>query len=142
MDLTVVFQGFYIANATYLMSTTFIKLALLLQYLRVFDRGTFHYRFSFGMAVFVALWGLSYSIIAWFPCSPVSAYWSLDPEANCWGFASQNPTTFHITFETHSALNMVLDLIILSIPVGLYFESGIQKKTIWGLSGMLFLGAM
>jgi hypothetical protein len=125
------------------MSTTFVKLALLLQYLRVFNRGSFSHRFAFCMAIFVALWGLSFTIVAWFPCSPdISAYWSLKSDVNCWGFASQDPKIFEMTFMTHTALNMVLDLIILSIPVSLYFQSGVPNKTRRGLTGLLFLGAV
>lgn len=127
---------------SYVLSTTFTKLALLLQYLRIFNRGSFFYRFSLVMATVVGLWGLAFTLVAWFPCSPISDYWSLDPNANCWGFASQDPKKFQITFQTHTAFNMVLDLIVLCIPVHLYYNSDMISKSRWGLLGVLLLGAV
>ena len=109
----------------------------------VFDHGTFARRFSLGMAIFVALWGTAFSIVAWFPCSPaISEYWSLKPDVNCWGFGSQDPVEFRATFTTHTALNMVLDLIVLSIPASLYLQRSSQSKMRWGLLGILFLGVL
>lgn len=134
-------QGFYIGNASYILSTTFIKLALLLQYLRVFDRG-FLFRFCISMAVCVAIWGVSFAVIALFPCNPVSGFWSGNSQANCWGFASQDADIFQATFMTHAALNMVFDLIILSIPVLLLFHINVQNKMRWGLLGVLTLGTL
>lgn len=136
-------QVFYVGNGSYMMSTALIKIALLLQYLRVFDRGSFAHRLSFGLLIFVSLWGLAFSIVAWFPCYPaISAYWSLKADVNCWGFASQDPVEFRATFTAHTAMNMVLDLLVLSIPASLCFRPVVQGKTRWGLSGVLLLGAV
>lgn len=94
------------------------------------------------MLIFVSLWGLAFIILVWFPCSPISQYWSLNPAANCWGFASQDPDDFYTSFKTHTAFNMVLDIIVLCIPVALYFQMDVQSKTRWGILGLLFLGTL
>ena len=135
-------QGFYIANGSYIISTSLVKLALLIQYLRVPMLGRYMRLFVIGLAIFTTLWSVAYAVIAWVPCYPISDYWSLNPAANCWAFASQDPHTFLMTFETHTALNMVLDLVILFVPAVLYFQHDFGEKTRWRFLGLLFLGTL
>ena len=135
-------QGFYIANGTYLLSTSLIKLALLLQYLRVPELGQKVHRFCYGLIIFVSLWSFAFVIIAWFPCAPIGDYWSMSPTANCWGFASADPDIFRITFTTHCAANMVLDLVILTVPAVLFFKKELSMRGRWGLIGILCIGAL
>ena len=133
-------KGFYITNASYMVATTCIKLALLLQYLRLFERGTFLHRTAVILTAFASIWGTAYTLLALFPCSPISDYWSLKPDAHCWAFASPNPKQFAATFETHAILNMLFDIVILILPIPLYFRAGTVGKTKRGLAGLAILG--
>lgn len=60
----------YIFGAAYNCSTALIKISLLLQYLRVFERGTWTYRGTQLLVTIISLWGFSFGFIAWFSCLP------------------------------------------------------------------------
>jgi len=122
-DLKLFLMHFYIINASYATSTALVKLALLLQYLRIFDRGTPIYRFTIGVTVFTALWGLSYSYLAWVPCQRPSTYWSLALDETCYGFGSMRVSQLVSTYESHTAINMALDFVLLAIPLRLFWSS-------------------
>ncbi|KAH8897804.1 hypothetical protein GQ53DRAFT_884653 [Thozetella sp. PMI_491] len=134
-------KAFYIPNATYAMSTAFIKLALLFQYLRIFERGTKVRFLTIFFIVVTSCWGFAYSFIAWVPCWPVTAYWdwSFDAVAR-WGFGSHDVGIFVGTYISHVAGNVVLDLIVFAIPVPLYFSSTSSKKSRWGICFLVVLG--
>ncbi|KAH9905423.1 hypothetical protein F4778DRAFT_707182 [Xylariomycetidae sp. FL2044] len=135
-------KAFYVANAAYVTSTTFIKEALLLQYLRVFDRGFFmHYLILF-FIVFTACWGLAYSFLAWVPCLPVNQFWIADPGARCYAYGSPSPEPFVLTYESHTAVNTVLDIIVLLIPLPLFFKEGTSFATKMRLVGLLSMGLL
>ncbi|KAL7621744.1 hypothetical protein AAE478_009071 [Parahypoxylon ruwenzoriense] len=133
-------QTFYIGNAAYVTSTALIKEALLLQYLRVFDRGVFTYCFVIPLIVFTALWGFAYSFLAWIPCMPVREFWGGEQSQNCYGYGSRYPGPFVATFQSHAAVNMALDVLVLIIPLPLFFKEGITRGTRLRLVGLLSMG--
>ncbi|XXH02161.1 hypothetical protein Hte_008529 [Hypoxylon texense] len=135
-------QTFYVANAAYVTSTALIKEALLLQYLRVFDRGVFIHRLLLGLIVFTALWGFAYSFLAWVPCVPVRDMWNLTQGEvlNCYGYGSQYARPFVATFTSHAAVNMALDTLVLAIPIPLFFKEGTTTGTRMRLVGLLSMG--
>ncbi|KAI0844263.1 hypothetical protein F5Y00DRAFT_249097 [Daldinia vernicosa] len=132
-------QTFYVANAAYVTSTTLIKEALLLQYLRVFDQSVFIRRFLIALVVFTALWGFSYSFLAWVPCVPVHDFWA-GGGPTCYGYGSQYPRSFAATFESHAAVNMVLDIIVLIIPLQLLLKEGSTANARVRLAALLSMG--
>ncbi len=68
-----------------------IKLSLLLQYLRIYERGRMRI-FCRAMIGIISIWGLVFSFMAWFPCFPVRAYWDWEiTEATCYAWGT---TTF------------------------------------------------
>ncbi|KAI1800222.1 hypothetical protein F4811DRAFT_47641 [Daldinia bambusicola] len=135
-------KTFYVGNATYVTSTALIKEALLLQYLRVFDRGTFIRRFVVALIVVTALWGFAYSFLAWVPCVPVHDYWSGKSDPHCYGYGAQSPALLAATFESHAAINMVLDIIVLSIPLPLLFKNGGSSSARVRLAALLSMGIL
>ncbi|KAI0839376.1 hypothetical protein F5Y06DRAFT_265285 [Hypoxylon sp. FL0890] len=132
-------QTFYVANASYVSSTALIKEALLLQYLRVFNRGIFVRRLLIALVVFTALWGLAYSFLAWAPCIPVQDFWN-NGGPMCYGYGSQYADPFVATFESHAAINMFLDTIVLIIPLPLFFKDGTTTCTRVRLVGLVSMG--
>ncbi|KAI1453230.1 hypothetical protein F4805DRAFT_444380 [Annulohypoxylon moriforme] len=123
------------------MSTTFIKISLLFQYLRVFQSG--HMRtICIAMMVVIGLWGAGYSLMAWVPCIPVNGYWNLEMEAKCYGFGSRNANEFYKSYLSHTAVNTVLDMIVFTIPIPLYFQRDTIRRTKLGLVGVVSTGAV
>ncbi|KAK7951984.1 uncharacterized protein PG986_007712 [Apiospora aurea] len=135
-------QTFYVANAAYCTSTAFIKLALLLQYLRVYPKGSLMHRACMATVGLTALWGLVYSFISWFPCFPVNHVWELKPDAKCYGYGSSRPSEFSATYESHTAINMILDVIVLIIPMPLLFKEGTGSAQRLRIGALLFMGNM
>ncbi|KAH6659913.1 hypothetical protein BKA67DRAFT_641088 [Truncatella angustata] len=133
---------FYLCNASYCTATTFIKGALLLQYLRVFPRSSVIWRFTLGTAIFTAVWGLAYSFIAWVPCFPVRSFWEAPADAKCYGYGSSIPSQFVGTYESHTAINMILDFIVLIIPLPLLWKEGTNLKQRMRVLGLLIMGSL
>ncbi|KAI0886434.1 uncharacterized protein GGS22DRAFT_199708 [Annulohypoxylon maeteangense] len=132
---------FYATNASYNMSTTFIKISLLFQYLRVFQSGHMRIMCIVMMAI-IGLWGAGYSLMAWVPCIPVSGYWNLEMEARCYGFGSRNANEFYKSYLSHTVVNTVLDMIVFTIPIPLYFQRDTIRRTKLGLAGVVSTGAV
>lgn len=90
--------------------------------------------------------------MAWVPCVPVSTYWNViyrvgdtDGDAEpmrCYAYGSQFVSVFKATYESHAAVNMALDLLVMALPIPLYFQIGTPLKTRMGLVGILIMGAL
>lgn len=121
-------------------STTFIKLSLLFQYLRVYQDWVSMRRFCILLIGLIAFWGSAFSFVAWVPCFPVHQYWDLtDTGRRCYGFGV---STDRITFIIHTSANMTFDLLVLAIPIPLYFEKTTMSRTRTGMIVLLFLGCL
>ena len=110
------------------MSTAFIKLSLLFQYLRIYETGWTR-KLCLGLIIFTSLWGLAFSIITWVPCYPVSGFWDFSVPSVRWGYASTSITELLATYETHMSLTVLLDLIIFCIPIPIYFRQETTANT-------------
>ncbi|CAK7204611.1 hypothetical protein SEUCBS139899_007369 [Sporothrix eucalyptigena] len=163
---------FYVGNASYVSSTAFMKLALLFQFLRVFKNGdstgsnnnlpgrTFLRHICQMLIVIVALWGVTFSFLAWVPCLPVNTYWDSVTDfvqsssggigtGTCYGFGISTDRT---TFIAHTAINMALDICVLAVPVPLYLGNTLAQsantvvtsrlRTRAGVIVLLFLGGL
>ncbi|KAI1333937.1 hypothetical protein F5Y15DRAFT_430164 [Xylariaceae sp. FL0016] len=139
----IVFQMFfYVALLTYTISTTLMKLCLLIQYLRVFEKNQLAVKICWAFIGISAAWGLAFTFIAAFPCFPISGFWNWLAPANCYGFGSKIPKEIAGTFAAHTATNVILDIVVLTIPLPIYF----RKCTLWkqrvGLGVMVLLGLL
>lgn len=141
-DLRIYLMNFYVANASYILATAFIKLALLLQYIRLFPHRQNLRRFCVGLIIFTSIWGAVYGFMAWVPCFPVHGYWDRDPNAVCYAFGNGLGKAFTITYETHTAINMVLDVLVLAIPIPLWFEKESTFRVKLGLLGLFSIGIL
>ncbi|KAK1991077.1 hypothetical protein LX36DRAFT_753808 [Colletotrichum falcatum] len=134
---------FYVCNGAYPMATALIKLALLFQYLRMFERGTKSRRITVVFIVITAAWGVAYSFLAWVPCIPVSAFWDLMSTAQArWAFGSRDPETFARSFESHVSINVALDLIVFAIPLPLFLKAGLRAKSRLNLFALFAMGVL
>ena len=129
---------FYIGAVTYPVALLTIKLALLFQYLRVFDTASRRRRFCKWFIVFTSVWGAFYLAPSWVPCHPLGNMWDFTkPPPRCWGFASPNlpeAVGFHIS---QSVTTTLIDLIIFILPLNLLLRPQTQRKSRVAL-GLLF----
>ncbi|KAI0476607.1 hypothetical protein GGR56DRAFT_694207 [Xylariaceae sp. FL0804] len=140
-DMEKYLKVFYVANASYNTSTALIKLSLLFQYLRLFERGWLRW-ICISLISSTALWGVTYCFMAWFPCFPVNHYWKLIPGNTCYAYASLDPDVFFATYSSHSTLNMALDIAVFVVPLPLFWRKNTQRRTKLGLIGLIVAGAM
>lgn len=128
------------------MSTAFVKLALLFQYLRCFDQDSPRLRLATIVAiVVVSLWGFAFTFIAFFPCFPVRAFWDLtipSDGAVRWGYCAHDTLVFVETYVGHAASNMFLDLLVFALPISLCLRSGVETRTRKALIAIFLLGTM
>lgn len=102
-------------------------------------------RLTIALIIVASLWGIAYSFLAWVPCVPVSGLWNTTEKAVRYAYGSQDIGVFVGTYISHAALNMALDLAVLSIPLttfGMWNDDGVDKKSRKALIGLYFLGAM
>ncbi|KAI1745304.1 hypothetical protein F4680DRAFT_98753 [Xylaria scruposa] len=134
-------KKFYVALLSYTLSTTLMKLCLLSQYLRLFADDHRARKVCWFFIVLSALWGIAFSTIAIVPCVPIASFWDWnDTNARCYGFGSRIPNEIGGTYAAHVSTNVILDLIVLAIPIPLYFQTFKQKKQRIGFSIMILLG--
>lgn len=93
------------------------------------------------LLVVIALWGLGFSIVGWFSCSPPSSYWERAPDAKCYGFGFSNRESFVAMFQAHSASNMFFDLAVFVTPLVLFRTPNLKWKSILALAGVFTFGA-
>jgi hypothetical protein len=127
--------------AIYVTNCCVIKVALLLQYLRIFKAG--HMRWiCIGLLVAVTLWGIAFSIIAWFPCFPVRGYWDRTVAANCYGFGLGDLDSFIATYKAQAATNMLFDISIFIAPMVLFRTPNLRSKNVLAMAGVFTFGAV
>jgi hypothetical protein len=123
-----------------MMQTTIVKISLLLQFLRIFKAGTMRWICIIEITV-VALWGLAFFIIGWFPCFPVRGAWERDIGATCYGFGLGDVQEFILMFKFHSASNMVLDFAVFLTPMVIFRSPNLKTKNVLGIIGVFGFGA-
>lgn len=142
-------QHIYITNIAYCASATFIKLAILFQYLRLFAEAAntttssqyrLARRITISLIVISSMWGIAFFLIAVFPCTPIAKDWNTQLEGTCFGWGSKVPDEFFAMFVGHSASNMVLDLLVLLTPVPFLSMLRIAGKSKAGLITLFTLG--
>ena len=120
----------YTANFGYPLSVIFIKVALLFQYLRIFQVGSKRRLTCKVLIGIVSIWGLIFCLFRWIPCIPLAAYWDMKlTDAKCWGYGSRNWNEFGTIFVSQAVSTCLLDFIDFFLPVRLYFTPGTQKET-------------
>jgi hypothetical protein len=144
-------QHIYTTNMAYCASATFIKLAILFQYLRLFAEtatttSSFQYhlarRLTFVLIAVSSAWGLAFFLLAVFPCNPIAKDWNTSLPGKCIGWGSKNPDHFYEMFAGHSASNMVLDMLVLLLPLPFLSMLRIAGKSKAGLITLFTLGCM
>lgn len=137
------YKSVWATNITYSSSTTFIKLAILFQYLRLFDfrsRGARHVTWT--MIAVVSLWGVIFFSLALFSCRPIEKNWNWKMPGKCVGWGTKDPGTFFPSWATHSASNMFIDILILVLPIPFLRALRIQGRERLALIGLFVVGTI
>jgi hypothetical protein len=131
----------WVSNAAYHTTTALIKISLLLQYLKLFRQGMLRH-ITIILLVTVAIWGIIFSFLAWFPCIPVTAMWAKVAKSTCYGFGDRSTSEVRVTLFTFAGTNMFFDVVIFAIPLTEYFRPGLRRKQVIAMTGLFFLGSM
>lgn len=122
----------FIGLFCYSIPLTLIKISILLFYRaifvgRLFDIGTYV------TGAFVIAWGIAVPLVSIFSCHPIGA-WHLTtrPAAIC-----INDRDF---FIGNSSLNILADVVILCLPMGMVWELQMSRKSKAAVSGMVLMG--
>ncbi|KAF1937794.1 hypothetical protein EJ02DRAFT_514971 [Clathrospora elynae] len=143
------FRHVYFTNIAYSASATFIKLAILFQYLRLFaeaalSTSTAQYRLARRLTWFLivlsTLWGLAFVLLALFPCNPIPKYWHPYLPGKCIGWGTKEPEELFAMFLGHALSNSLLDILILALPVPFLSMLRIAGKSRVGLITLFTLG--
>lgn len=62
--------------------------------------------------------------------------------ATRYAYGSIEVEPFVATYESHAAINMILDAVVLLVAVPMFFRPGTRRKSYWGLLGLFALGGM
>ncbi|KAI0479290.1 hypothetical protein GGR56DRAFT_673221 [Xylariaceae sp. FL0804] len=141
-DMMEVQKDFYVALLTWTFSTALMKICLLLQYLRLFKPGTRTRTGCWFLVILTCLWGTAFAFCALFPCFPIQGFWNVAIQSKCYGFGSKISREIAATYITHTSTNMILDLVVLAVPLPLYFYKATQLKQRLALGAMVALGLL
>lgn len=110
----------------------------------MFEKRSKIYYLIIGLIVVVSIWGLTYTALLAFACSPVQKFWEWNRPGTCFGFGagSADPETFFATFATHSALNMAFDIIVLAFPIFSLSSIDLEGKRKYAIAGLAVLGSV
>jgi len=134
---------FYFGSVTYPLALSFIKLALLCQYLRIFEIGSRHRLICKWLAGIVTTVGLFFFAAAAVPCNPVQTFWDITAQPrSCWGYASGNPNESLGFYVSQSVTTAILDLAVFSLPLHLFFRVDTPRNTRIALFCLLALGLL
>ncbi|KAI4942274.1 hypothetical protein J4E91_010248 [Alternaria rosae] len=131
----------YITNAAYHTTTAFIKISLLLQYLRLFQQGVRRI-ICIVLLALVIIWGLTFSFMAWVPCFPVRNFWDRQPGSKCYGFGYRSVNEAKFTILAFAATNMAFDIAIFLVPITEYFRKDLRRKQVLAMTGLFALGSI
>jgi hypothetical protein len=132
----------YVASSCYALTTTFVKVSLLCQYLRMFQSGRIR-TICYVLLVLVSIWGFAYCFLSFFPCIPVRGFWDRTlVTAKCFGVGFGSANSARSSFIIFAATNMAFDTIIFFLPMVEYIKMGLGRKQVMALIGLFTLGSV
>ncbi|KAI9680045.1 MAG: hypothetical protein M1817_005061 [Caeruleum heppii] len=111
----------------------FIKISILLLYLRIFPAHRFRQIVWAGIAVLVCIL-ISHTLVCIFACRPVQGFWKTDVSSKC-----INAVRF---YWAQATLNVITDVFILLLPIPATWSLRITRRQKVGLSGLFMLGGL
>jgi hypothetical protein len=90
----------------------------------------------------VAAWGLTFTLLALFPCRPVSKYWNFLEPGTCIAWGTKDPSKFFWMWAVHSSSNMLLDLLVFLLPIPFLSMLRLESKSKLGIITLFGVGGM
>ncbi|KAI4720419.1 hypothetical protein E4T48_03322 [Aureobasidium sp. EXF-10727] len=126
-------EALYKAIPIYLAGLTLTKLSILLQYMRIFKDKTIQ-RVIIGMMVFVVAYGTWSVVGSLLLCVPVHYFWDGLSTAHCMNFKAK--------WFSDATINIITDLILLSMPMPFLRGLNLPYRSKAGLIGVFALGGL
>ncbi|KAL8790985.1 MAG: hypothetical protein Q9195_006130 [Heterodermia aff. obscurata] len=101
-------KSLYILDPLYALTITSVKLSILYLYRRIFSVKVFH-QITFVTGAVCVAWWLAFTVTALVPCRPVERFWNPQLDGYCYNF--------DMFFVVMASIEIVLDVVILSLPV-------------------------
>ncbi|KAF2110268.1 hypothetical protein BDV96DRAFT_464079, partial [Lophiotrema nucula] len=122
----------YISISTYCASIGLTKLAILMQYQRVFPTQTFQ-RWCWAIIAVIIAYTIATVVACIFVCTPISIFWTGKPGLCINEFAS---------WFANAVINIVTDLIIIILPMPVVRKLKLGKRQKYLLMGVFAFGAV
>ncbi|KAH7124879.1 hypothetical protein B0J13DRAFT_598942 [Dactylonectria estremocensis] len=133
-DITKAGFYFYIQGLFYFPLVSLLKMALLFFYLRIFFIGL-AYKLLWGTIIFNAIYGIVFSFIHAFQCTPMSLFWTRWDGEHHGTCLSANAYTW-----ANASISIALDLWMLAIPLWYVGRLNLNWKKKIGAGAMFVVG--
>ncbi|GFF68424.1 hypothetical protein IFM61392_05263 [Aspergillus lentulus] len=114
-----------------------VKISLAFFLLRFASQNKLIKRFIIGALVFLILFTIACILTLIFQCIPVSAAWDYTQKATATCYSSK---TYLAIGEFNSAINIATDFVFATLPVFMFYNIQVNKRTRASLMGILSLG--
>jgi hypothetical protein len=130
--IMVSYKWAYVNQWAYACTIVVSKISLLLQYLRLFERGLV-YSACKGLLVAVSIWGFIFVFMSTVPCFPIEGYWNFTVTAKCYGLGFSDYESLRITLIVFPSLDMLFSILIYFLPLTMYLKSGLTSRQVLAL---------
>lgn len=127
-------KWFFGAQVVYKIVITVNKVSFFCLYLRIFTMPTFRRICFIGIGV-VTSWGLAYVLVTIFQCKPIASFWDK-------GIKSPKCLDNEAMWMSYSVINIIFDLIILTLPVKPIRQMRLPKAKKIGLLVIFAMGTL
>ncbi|EXA30589.1 hypothetical protein FOVG_18045 [Fusarium oxysporum f. sp. pisi HDV247] len=134
-DITMFGFFFYLLGVLYFPLVSLLKMSLLFFYLRIFFLGLAH-TLLWGTIIFNAIYGIIFTFLAIFQCSPISYSWTKwdgEHEGTC--------LNLNAIGWANAAISIALDLWMLAIPLWCLRSLTLHWKKKIGVAAMFMVGS-
>ncbi|TGJ79027.1 hypothetical protein E0Z10_g9729 [Xylaria hypoxylon] len=121
-DIHIVQIAAIVGEAAYVLANAFIKVSVLALYSKIFPVQKFRY-YLWGVAIFVAGWAMSGSVIAIFQCTSIDYVWRPDARAFCINFSLRNLVS--------GIINIVINIFIVAMVIPLVWSQYTTGQEKW-----------
>jgi hypothetical protein len=130
----------YVNQWSYAATIVTSKISLLLQYLRLFEKGLVNFACK-GLLIAVSIWGFVFVFMSVFPCFPVEGFWNFEITAKCYGLGFSDYISVRTSLIVFPSLDMLFSILIYFLPLSLYWKSGLASRQVIALVGLFVSGS-
>jgi hypothetical protein len=129
-------QVLWVGEIFYVLTVALVKLSFLCFCLRIFPRREFRRIIHILMGV-VALYGIAFTLVTVFNCTPVSYIWT-----NWDGEHTGKCINFNLFAWAHAGINILLDMVLVGVPIPELLALSLSTKKKVFIIMMFSMGAL